>query len=668
MPASRRLASIAVAAALLVAGPALAQTRFVATTGTDAGTCVNPGTPCRTIQYAHGQANAGDTIQIAAGTYSESPRITKSVTLAGASAASTIIAPQLADQLPGPAPTPTNSAVILDIAGAGLNVTVRDVTVRFPSGNYPALGRSPIIGIWITGANATIRDTIVTEIHDADVSGTQTGNCIQAGSALRGPAGTVVIENNQLSRCQKTGIVANESGTVATIRNNTVIDGGLGERNVGGPRTQTVIAPNGIQVAFGARATIDGNTVRRMQCELPSPQCGGSIDDDMSTAAGILLFNPAQGTTVTNNTVETSDDGFAPYNPTGAIPVVVTGNTFRNNRWRNAIAYSGTIDLSQNLIEGAQHGLLAVTFGEARQAIARLNPANVVADANRVRNASINGLWIRGIPPLAAGGRVGFLSLDAESMPRAIAIAEAARSAAPAGPALPLIAGSRNQFTGSLVAGFDNQPDEGTGNLPCNWWGAATGPGTAGANPALTSPGDTITPFAINFTDYACPTTGPTISVAITKTGPATVNPGGSLTWIVTIINNGPADGAGSVFTDPVPAAITNVTWTCTASNGAACPNASGSGNNINQTIAVFPPGGQLVYAITGTVPAAGGTFTNVATITPTAIPGASAVSATAVTAGQIAIPVPADARWALWLLVGLLALSAIGVLARRAG
>jgi uncharacterized repeat protein (TIGR01451 family) len=236
------------------------------------------------------------------------------------------------------------------------------------------------------------------------------------------------------------------------------------------------------------------------------------------------------------------------------------------------------------------------------------------------------------------------------------------------GPALPLIAGSRNQFTGSLVAGFDNQPDEGTGNLPCNWWGAATGPGTAGANPALTSPGDTITPFAINFTDYACPTTGPTISVAITKTGPATVNPGGSLTWIVTIINNGPADGAGSVFTDPVPAAITNVTWTCTASNGAACPNASGSGNNINQTIAVFPPGGQLVYAITGTVPAAGGTFTNVATITPTAIPGASAVSATAVTAGQIAIPVPADARWALWLLVGLLALSAIGVLARRAG
>lgn len=668
MRASKWLVLIAAFGVALGAASVQAQTRFVATTGVDIGTCVNAGAPCRTIQYAHGQANAGDTIQIAAGTYSESPRITKSVTLAGASAASTIIAPQLVDQLPGPAPTPANSAVILDIAGAGINVTVRDLTVRFPSGQYPPVGRSPIIGIWVIGANATIRNTIVTEIHDADVSGTQTGNCIQAGSGVRGPAGTVLIENNQISRCQKTGIAANEAGTIATIRGNTVIDGGLGERNAGGPRTQTVIAPNGIQIAFGARGTIEGNTVRRMQCELPSPQCGGDIDNDNFTAAGILLFNPAAGTTVTNNLIETSDDGFAPYNPSGAIPIAVNGNTFRNNRWRNVVAYTGTIDLRQNLIEGADHGLLAVSFGEARQPIANLNPANAVADANRVRNARVNGLWIRVIPSLAQPNRVGFLSLDDASMPRAIAIANAAREAAPAGPALPLIAGSRNQFTGSLVAGFDNQPDEGTGNLPCNWWGAATGPGTGGANPALTSPGDSVTPFAINFVDYACPVAGPTISVGITKTGPAVVSPGGTVTWVVTIVNNGPADGGGSVFTDPVPAAITSVSWTCAASNGAACPNASGTGNNINQTIAVFPPGGQLVYTITGTVPTAGGTFTNVATITPTAIPGASAVSATAVTLGQLPVAVPVDARWALAMLCALLALAGVAATLRRVG
>lgn len=667
MSASRLAVLLLSLPLLVLAGEAQAQTRFVATTGTDAGTCVNVASPCRTIQYAHGQAAAGDTISIAAGTYSESPRITKSVTLAGASATSTIIAPQLADQLPGPAPTPANSAVILDIAGAGISVTVRDLTVRFPTGQYPAVGRSPIVGIWVSGANATIRNTIVTEIHDADVSGVQTGFCIQAGSAVRGPAGTVMIEDNQVSRCQKTGIAANESGTIATIRNNTVIDGGLGERNAGGPRTQTVIAPNGIQLAFGARGGIDGNTVRRMQCELPSPQCGGNIDDDVSTAAGILLFDPGAGTTVTNNTVETSDDGFAPYNPSGALPVVVTGNTFRNNRWRNVIAYPGTIDLSRNTIEGADHGLLAITFGEARQARANLNPANAVADANRVRNARVNGLWIRELAGKGAN-RVGFLSLDDESMPRAIGIAEAARLRSPEGLPLPLIAGSRNQFTGSLVAGFDNQPDEGTGNLPCNWWGAATGPGIAGANPALTSPGDTVAPFAINTVDYACPEGGPAISVAITKTGPAVATPGGPITWVVTILNNGPADGAGSIFTDPVPAAITNVTWTCAASNGAACPNAAGSGNNISQVIAVFPPGGQLVYTINGTLPEAGGQFTNVATITPTSIPGASAVSATAVTAAGLSVPIPSAQGWWLWLLAVLVAMGGTVALVRRHG
>jgi uncharacterized repeat protein (TIGR01451 family) len=655
------------AAAFVFAAPAAAQTRFVATTGADSGTCTNAGTPCRTIQYAHGQAAAGDTISIAAGTYSESPRITKSVTLAGASAATTIIAPQLADQLPGPPPTLPNSAVILDIAGAGITVTVRDLTVRFPSGQYPAAGRNPIVGIWITGgANATVRNTVVTEIHDADVSMVQTGQCIQAGDEDRGAAGTVMIEDNQVSRCQKTGIIANEAGTVATIRNNTVFDGGLGERNAGGPRTATVIAPNGIQIAFGARGAISNNTVRRMQCELPSPQCGGDIDNDLSTAAGILLFDPGTGTTVTGNTVDTTDDAFAPYNPDGALPVVVTGNTFRDNRFRNVVAYSGTIEMARNTLIGADTGLLAVTFGENRQARATLNPANLPADANTIRDARVNGIWVRAfLTP--QGAPLGPISMDDESMARATAIVAAARADAPAGVPLPLVEGSRNRFINNLVAGYDNQPDEGTGNLPCNWWGGATGPGVAGANPALLSAGDTVTPFAINNVDYACPANGPAIAVGITKTGPAVANPGGPITWVVTVVNNGPADGAGSIFSDPVPAVITNVTWTCSASSGAACPNAAGSGNNINEVFAVFPPGGQIVYTINGTLPPGAGQYINVATITPTSIPGASAVSASAVVAsGLAALPVPTLSGGFLALLVVLLLLATLPLLARR--
>lgn len=61
-------------------GPAA--TRLVATTGTDAGTCLV--TPCKTINFAIGQAASGDTVSVAAGSYAEAVVINKDITLQGA--------------------------------------------------------------------------------------------------------------------------------------------------------------------------------------------------------------------------------------------------------------------------------------------------------------------------------------------------------------------------------------------------------------------------------------------------------------------------------------------------------------------------------------------------------------------------------------------------------
>ena len=48
---------------------AAATTRYVATSGTDAGNCSSVGSPCRTVQYAVNQAASGDQILVAQGTY-----------------------------------------------------------------------------------------------------------------------------------------------------------------------------------------------------------------------------------------------------------------------------------------------------------------------------------------------------------------------------------------------------------------------------------------------------------------------------------------------------------------------------------------------------------------------------------------------------------------------
>ena len=73
--------SALVALVLTAAAGAAGMTRYVSPTGTDAGDCT--GSPCRTISYAVAQANAGDTISVASGTYAESVSVTKTLNLIG---------------------------------------------------------------------------------------------------------------------------------------------------------------------------------------------------------------------------------------------------------------------------------------------------------------------------------------------------------------------------------------------------------------------------------------------------------------------------------------------------------------------------------------------------------------------------------------------------------
>ena len=103
--------------------------------------------------------------------------------------------------------------------------------------------------------------------------------------------------------------------------------------------------------------------------------------------------------------------------------------------------------------------------------------------------------------------------------------------------------------------------------------------------------------------------------LTITKTDHGTgTAPGGLLLYTLVVTNQGPSAVTGARVVDPVPPALTGVTWTCTASPGSQCP-AAGTGG-IDVTVDLLA-GGTATFTILATVdPAATGTLVNQATVT----------------------------------------------------
>jgi uncharacterized repeat protein (TIGR01451 family) len=106
--------------------------------------------------------------------------------------------------------------------------------------------------------------------------------------------------------------------------------------------------------------------------------------------------------------------------------------------------------------------------------------------------------------------------------------------------------------------------------------------------------------------------------LAITKTdGQSTAVPGQTVTYAIVVSNLSTlASVTGVTVADTFPAALTGVSWTCTASAGSNCIVGAGNGN-INRTVDLLPSG-SVTFTATGTVaPGAVGTLVNTATVTP---------------------------------------------------
>src|ERR1039458_8665136 len=273
------------------------------------GLCAGPGIHYLTIQQAVNASKAGGTVDVCPGTYAEQVTINKSLTLIGVGpTASTVVVPVggLVVNATDIFSFPTAAQIF---AEAG-TITVSHMTVDGANNGLSGGSVDPV-GIYYQNASGTITDNAVRNtIMDTAEVGYGLGLGINVEADIGYPL--VTITNNSVRNYDKNGItvsgqsVAGE-GPKATISGNTVI--GIG--------ATALIAQNGIQIGYGASATVTSNYV---------------VDDIYTGgywgSSGILIYGSA-GVTVTSNTVESTQIGIVPV--TESASLLGNGTTIKSN-------------------------------------------------------------------------------------------------------------------------------------------------------------------------------------------------------------------------------------------------------------------------------------------------------------------------------------------------
>ncbi|MBP7453341.1 MAG: right-handed parallel beta-helix repeat-containing protein, partial [Ottowia sp.] len=219
-------------------GAVCAATLNVGPSGADAGNCQS--TPCLTIGYALTQAAAsGDTVLLAAGTYTEQITIAKSVTIEGAGSASTIVrAPAVLAVNPVISPgSGGQQTAIVFATGASTSAVMRNLQIRGPG---PSSSGSIGYGVFVGGnANFTLDTAHITAIRDEPLAGSQNGSGIRFGAPVTSQVGSGQVLNSVIDDFQKNGITVSNTGSNVTVRGNTIT----------GTLPPPIIAQNGIQVS-----------------------------------------------------------------------------------------------------------------------------------------------------------------------------------------------------------------------------------------------------------------------------------------------------------------------------------------------------------------------------------------------------------------------------------
>lgn len=238
-----------------------------------------------TIQSAIDAAKDGDTIRVAAGSYTEQLSIRKSLTIVGAGDARTVVrAPRhFRKGLTG------RNSIVEILQGA--RVSLSSLSVRGP-GRGTCEDNALFAGIVVLqGSHLNLDRSRVANIHDTPAAlCPRSGVAVQIGDGESGSTGTARITRSQITNYQTGGIVVLNTGSHAEIVDNVVT----------GPGHSAKLVTDGIEFVLGANGTIARNVVSGNVCGVPDLGCGADFLENFQLS-GIAGGGP--GTKIFENVV-----------------------------------------------------------------------------------------------------------------------------------------------------------------------------------------------------------------------------------------------------------------------------------------------------------------------------------------------------------------------------
>jgi len=338
---------------------ALGLARYVAPTGVDSGQCTAPAAPCRTLQYAIDRAANGDTINMAAGTYTDVNNNGGTQQIAYVSGKAITIVGGFAPGFAAP-PDPGAYPTILDAALQGRVFRVRDLAQLTIEGVQITGGTTDSDWDNNDGGGLNAEQATVT-LRRCQLYGNST-SIYGDGAGLAGTGATVLVEDCRITGNQTWryghggGVCLHDSQSTlrhTVISTNTANFSGGGIIVSHGTATiqdcdifsnTTDYSGGGIALT-GSRATLQRNTISRNTSNGPGNGDDGGGGVYVTSSPTVLAGNVIAG-----NTTTSFGGGVMLY---AATAVTLTDNLIVGNEAHSAGGmgvYAGTALIDGNIV------------------------------------------------------------------------------------------------------------------------------------------------------------------------------------------------------------------------------------------------------------------------------------------------------------------------------